>query len=199
MFLPPQVNFAYSEAGISKSALVKVRLCPRCAYKMHYRKIKQAQRDAKARLREQRRKDRADRRQRKRLRSKQKEISAEAEPSHAQCASSLSSSSSSSSSSHDSSTSSESNSDCDSDANQVSNESVDPISKHDQKRKSSEPAPRPRMLDHSSELTTDPLASWQVAPETLVSSSTMPTSSKSDEDSFQIGTCTGNHVCTLCS
>eukprot|EP00877_Chromochloris_zofingiensis_P003571 jgi/Chrzof1/13214/Cz07g24200.t1 len=36
-----EVNFAYKEAGVSKQALVKLRLCPDCAYKLNYRKEKQ--------------------------------------------------------------------------------------------------------------------------------------------------------------
>lgn len=36
-----EVNFAYVEAGARKQALVKLRLCPGCAYKLNYRKIKE--------------------------------------------------------------------------------------------------------------------------------------------------------------
>lgn len=35
-----EVNFAYVEHGEKKNALVKLRLCPSCAFKLHYKKIK---------------------------------------------------------------------------------------------------------------------------------------------------------------
>lgn len=35
-----EVNFAYVEAGEKKQALVKLRVCPDCAYKLNYKKIK---------------------------------------------------------------------------------------------------------------------------------------------------------------
>ena len=35
-----EVPFGYVEAGVKKQALVKLRLCPECAYKLHYRRIK---------------------------------------------------------------------------------------------------------------------------------------------------------------
>jgi hypothetical protein len=35
-----EVDFKYREAGKSKRALVKVRLCEACAYKLHYRRLK---------------------------------------------------------------------------------------------------------------------------------------------------------------
>ena len=35
-----EVNFAYLEEGEKKNALVKIRLCPDCSYKLNYRKIK---------------------------------------------------------------------------------------------------------------------------------------------------------------
>jgi len=37
-----EVDFKYSEAGARKRALVKVRLCERCAYKLHYRHLRSA-------------------------------------------------------------------------------------------------------------------------------------------------------------
>ncbi|KAF5828569.1 folate-sensitive fragile site protein Fra10Ac1-domain-containing protein [Dunaliella salina] len=36
-----EVNFAYQEAGREKQALVKLRVCPECAFKLNYRKEKQ--------------------------------------------------------------------------------------------------------------------------------------------------------------
>jgi hypothetical protein len=36
-----EVNFSYREAGKSKQALVKLRVCPGCAFKLNYRKEKQ--------------------------------------------------------------------------------------------------------------------------------------------------------------
>ena len=35
-----EVNFAYNEAGERKNALVKLRLCPRCGFQLHYKKYK---------------------------------------------------------------------------------------------------------------------------------------------------------------
>lgn len=39
-----EVNFAYDEAGERKQALVKLRVCPSCAYRLNYRKEKQYRR-----------------------------------------------------------------------------------------------------------------------------------------------------------
>lgn len=35
-----QVPFRYREANVDKEALVKLRVCPECAYKLHYPRIK---------------------------------------------------------------------------------------------------------------------------------------------------------------
>ncbi|GLC41653.1 hypothetical protein PLESTB_000692600 [Pleodorina starrii] len=43
-----EVNFAYQEAGERKQALVKLRVCPGCAFKLNYRKEKQLQKAADA-------------------------------------------------------------------------------------------------------------------------------------------------------
>lgn len=37
-----EVDFKYNEAGKGKRALVKVRLCEACAYKLHYRRLRKA-------------------------------------------------------------------------------------------------------------------------------------------------------------
>lgn len=58
--------------GAPKSALVKIRLCPPCAYKMHYPKIKEAQRTARAALRAQRTRDRTERQSAKERRHQEK-------------------------------------------------------------------------------------------------------------------------------
>jgi protein FRA10AC1 len=50
-----EVNFAYSEAGESKQALVKLRVCPKCSYKLNYRKEKELERQLR---KESRRKNR---------------------------------------------------------------------------------------------------------------------------------------------
>ncbi|KAI8826663.1 folate-sensitive fragile site protein Fra10Ac1-domain-containing protein [Fimicolochytrium jonesii] len=42
-----EVNFAYVEARERKNALVKLRLCPRCSYKLNYKKIKELRREEK--------------------------------------------------------------------------------------------------------------------------------------------------------
>eukprot|EP00243_Klebsormidium_subtile_P003386 TRINITY_DN16772_c0_g1_i1.p1 TRINITY_DN16772_c0_g1~~TRINITY_DN16772_c0_g1_i1.p1 ORF type:complete len:289 (-),score=62.99 TRINITY_DN16772_c0_g1_i1:204-1070(-) len=61
-----EVNFAYKEAGEEKNALVKLRLCPKCAYKLNYRKEKELarqQRKEERRARKRRRKDGKDRKE----------------------------------------------------------------------------------------------------------------------------------------
>ncbi|KAJ3149281.1 hypothetical protein HDU86_007004 [Geranomyces michiganensis] len=40
-----EVNFAYVEDEVRKNALVKVRLCEPCSYKLNYRKIKEARKE----------------------------------------------------------------------------------------------------------------------------------------------------------
>ncbi len=54
MFLSPnhnkciaQVNFAYVEDKVKKNALVKLRLCPECAYKLNYKQNQKAARALK--------------------------------------------------------------------------------------------------------------------------------------------------------
>lgn len=42
-----EVNFAYKEAGEHKQALVKLRLCSKCAYRLNYRKEKEGRRKSK--------------------------------------------------------------------------------------------------------------------------------------------------------
>ncbi|ORX43757.1 hypothetical protein BCR36DRAFT_140152 [Piromyces finnis] len=44
-----EVNFAYKEDNEKKNALVKLRLCPKCSYKLNYKKIKQLKREEKKR------------------------------------------------------------------------------------------------------------------------------------------------------
>ncbi|KAJ3105457.1 mitochondrial Homoaconitase [Phlyctochytrium planicorne] len=44
-----EVNFAYKEDGEQKNALVKLRLCDPCAYKLNYRKIKKMEQEKKER------------------------------------------------------------------------------------------------------------------------------------------------------
>lgn len=39
-----EVHFKYKERGVAKEALVKVRLCPRCAFKLHYKTFKRRKR-----------------------------------------------------------------------------------------------------------------------------------------------------------
>ena len=35
-----ELNFAYEEGGVRKNALVKLRVCPNCSFKLNYRKFK---------------------------------------------------------------------------------------------------------------------------------------------------------------
>jgi len=46
-----EVNFQYVEAGERKNALVKLRLCPECAYKLNYKKEKEKKKAEKKRRR----------------------------------------------------------------------------------------------------------------------------------------------------
>jgi hypothetical protein len=65
-----EVTFAYVEAGVNKTELVKLRVCPRCAYRLHYRKIKEAQRQAKTEYKAQRKREKLERRARKACKQK---------------------------------------------------------------------------------------------------------------------------------
>lgn len=57
-----EVNFAYEEAGESKQALVKLRVCPKCSYKLNYRKEKELERELR---KESRRKKRRKKQEKK--------------------------------------------------------------------------------------------------------------------------------------
>lgn len=58
-----EVDFRYTEAGLQRRALVKVRLCQECAYKLHYRRLKAAR---KRRRKEEARAQRALRKRQRR-------------------------------------------------------------------------------------------------------------------------------------
>eukprot|EP00833_Pecoramyces_ruminatium_P016773 jgi/Orpsp1_1/1190805/evm.model.d7180000081316.1 len=49
-----EVNFAYKEDNQKKNALVKLRLCPKCSYKLNYKKIKQLKKQEKEEKRKRR-------------------------------------------------------------------------------------------------------------------------------------------------
>ncbi|KAG2434917.1 hypothetical protein HYH02_012115 [Chlamydomonas schloesseri] len=55
-----EVNFAYQEAGERKQALVKLRVCPACAFKLNYRKEKQLQKAADAAAARKRKREREE-------------------------------------------------------------------------------------------------------------------------------------------
>lgn len=42
-----ELNFGYIEKGIKKNALVKVRVCPECVYKLFYKKMKNVENSIK--------------------------------------------------------------------------------------------------------------------------------------------------------
>lgn len=65
-----EVDFCYSEAGETKNALVKLRLCPDCAYKLNYKKEKQKKKEEKKRKRKA---EKEERKLRKRLRKEGRE------------------------------------------------------------------------------------------------------------------------------
>jgi len=50
-----EVNFAYAEDGDKKNALVKLRVCPDCAYKLNYKQIKQEKKEKKKKEKERKR------------------------------------------------------------------------------------------------------------------------------------------------
>ncbi|TPX70793.1 hypothetical protein SpCBS45565_g01444 [Spizellomyces sp. 'palustris'] len=60
-----EVNFAYVEGGERKNALVKVRLCPTCSYKLNYKKIKTAEKAEKEDKKRKRKEKRLERKRRK--------------------------------------------------------------------------------------------------------------------------------------
>ncbi|GBG69778.1 hypothetical protein CBR_g4609 [Chara braunii] len=67
-----EVNFVYKEAGEEKQALVKLRVCPKCSYRLNYRKekeLKAARKLDKERRRHERRRE-AARGKRKDMRQK---------------------------------------------------------------------------------------------------------------------------------
>eukprot|EP00249_Psilotum_nudum_P014456 c24833_g1_i5 orf=269-1105(+) len=55
-----EVNFSYREAGEIKQALVKLRICPKCATKLNYRKEKEQAKAQKAEERENRKRRREE-------------------------------------------------------------------------------------------------------------------------------------------
>lgn len=65
-----EVNFAYKEAGESKQALVKLRVCPKCSYKLNYRKEKELERELR---KESRRKKRRKNQEKKRRSSSKRD------------------------------------------------------------------------------------------------------------------------------
>ncbi|CAM6107569.1 unnamed protein product [Calypogeia fissa] len=66
-----EVNFAYTESGESKQALVKLRVCPECAYKLNYRKEKELERQL-LKEQEKKRKRRRESKSRTRVKKSQK-------------------------------------------------------------------------------------------------------------------------------
>jgi protein FRA10AC1 len=73
-----EVAFAYREHGEDKHALVKLRVCPGCAEKLHYRKRKEQRRAERRAKRETRRQERR-RRKRERRREEEEEEEEEEE------------------------------------------------------------------------------------------------------------------------
>ncbi|BBN17393.1 protein FRA10AC1 [Marchantia polymorpha subsp. ruderalis] len=64
-----EVNFSYNESGENRQALVKLRVCPRCAYKLKYRKEKELAsqlREEKRKARKRQRKEKLERRSKRR-------------------------------------------------------------------------------------------------------------------------------------
>ena len=56
-----ELNFAYVEQGERRQALVKLRVCPQCERKLHYRQHKEAERAAKHERRRERKRERKER------------------------------------------------------------------------------------------------------------------------------------------
>ncbi|KAJ3189800.1 hypothetical protein HDU85_000084 [Gaertneriomyces sp. JEL0708] len=59
-----EVNFGYVEGGVKKNALVKLRLCTKCSYKLNYRKINEREtirREERKRRREERKEEKKKR------------------------------------------------------------------------------------------------------------------------------------------
>jgi len=68
-----EVNFAYVEGGVRKQALVKLRLCSRCAYKLNYRKIQEMEKAEEA----QRKKEKDEKRRQEKEKKKEKKMKKE--------------------------------------------------------------------------------------------------------------------------
>eukprot|EP00741_Cyanophora_paradoxa_P025457 tig00000382_g24575.t1 len=63
-----EVNFAYVEANERKNALVKLRLCPECAFKLNYRKLAEMAKEEKRAAKKAEKEERRQRRKAKRAR-----------------------------------------------------------------------------------------------------------------------------------
>ncbi|KAL2613765.1 hypothetical protein R1flu_025457 [Riccia fluitans] len=73
-----EVNFSYYENGENRQALVKLRVCPRCAYKLKYKKEKELEnqlRQEKRKTRKRQRKKKIERRSKRRQASEEPEES----------------------------------------------------------------------------------------------------------------------------
>lgn len=65
-----EVNFAYKEDNQKKNALVKLKLCPKCSYKLNYKKIKQIKKEEREeRKRKKKQKNKKHERSKKRKRN----------------------------------------------------------------------------------------------------------------------------------
>ena len=67
-----EVNFAYTEAGEGKQALVKLRVCPKCTYKLNYRKEKELEKRLRKESRRRMRKLMKEKTRERRKKSKDK-------------------------------------------------------------------------------------------------------------------------------
>eukprot|EP01083_Nonionella_stella_P085383 236775_1 len=71
-----EMPFSYMEQGDQKHALIKLRLCPKCAYKLHYKKSKEKER-AQLKKRKKEKKKRKEKKSKKRRKKKRKMQSSE--------------------------------------------------------------------------------------------------------------------------
>jgi protein FRA10AC1 len=60
-----EVNFGYREAGVDKQALVKLRLCSACGYKLNYKKIQKIKDEARKAKKKKKKKNTANKKKKK--------------------------------------------------------------------------------------------------------------------------------------
>lgn len=55
-----EVNFGYIEHGVKQNALVKIRVCPECVYKLFYKKMKTVEHELEKKKKDKKKKNKVD-------------------------------------------------------------------------------------------------------------------------------------------